>query len=227
MDNMKIGLVPDPHGREFWHDIESKVNDLDLIIFLGDYLDPYPHEGITVEKAIEEFKLILEFKDKNPNKVILLTGNHDWGYINKEFPDPSRRSYSHYGEIHQLFMSNINKFQLIYRIDNYLFSHAGVYEDWLKCCEFTLEDLEDFNRFIDKDWPALTCTSFLRGGWGHFGSCIWADIREYKNEKPKGYKQIVGHTQLEKGAFIEDDISCIDCRHCFILNTKANTLEQL
>ena len=41
----KILIIPDVHGRRFWRDaIES--DDYDKVIFLGDYLDPYPDEGI-------------------------------------------------------------------------------------------------------------------------------------------------------------------------------------
>ena len=72
----KILIVPDVHGRSFWHKAEELVNDVDKIVFLGDYLDPYEHEGITFDMALEEFKKILEFKDKYNDKVILLIGNH-------------------------------------------------------------------------------------------------------------------------------------------------------
>jgi predicted phosphodiesterase len=73
----KILIVPDVHGRKFWHKAEELINEVDKIIFLGDYLDPYFWEGITFETAMIEFKNILSFKQKNPEKVILLTGNHD------------------------------------------------------------------------------------------------------------------------------------------------------
>lgn len=72
----KILIIPDIHGRKFWHKAEEIIDKVDKVVFLGDYLDPYPHEGIFVDEAIQEFKQILEFKEKYNDKVVLLTGNH-------------------------------------------------------------------------------------------------------------------------------------------------------
>ncbi|MDE5880282.1 MAG: hypothetical protein K2H60_01000 [Muribaculaceae bacterium] len=40
-----IIVIPDLHGRTFWKEAVEKYPDADTI-FLGDYLDPYPNEGI-------------------------------------------------------------------------------------------------------------------------------------------------------------------------------------
>mgnify|MGYP006379875163 FL=1 len=53
----KILIVPDVHGRKFWHKAEELINEVDKIIFLGDYLDPYFWEGITFETAMIESAL--------------------------------------------------------------------------------------------------------------------------------------------------------------------------
>lgn len=45
MNSDKIYVIPDIHGRDFWHDIK-KIEDYEKIIFLGDYVDPYPHKKI-------------------------------------------------------------------------------------------------------------------------------------------------------------------------------------
>ena len=73
----KVIIVPDVHGRTFWRLAKEKVDEVDKIVFLGDYLDPYPAEGITTEDAIKEFEEIIEFKKNYNDKVILLYGNHD------------------------------------------------------------------------------------------------------------------------------------------------------
>ena len=46
----EILVIPDIHGRIFWKDATKFDGE---IIFLGDYVDPYPHE----------------FKDQDINKV--------------------------------------------------------------------------------------------------------------------------------------------------------------
>lgn len=72
----KIIIIPDVHGRTFWKLAKDKINEVDQVVFLGDYLDPYPVEDISPEKAIEGLKEIIDFKKEYPGKVILLIGNH-------------------------------------------------------------------------------------------------------------------------------------------------------
>ena len=48
----------------FIYDGEEMIDEVDQVVFLGDYLDPYPHEGITFDDAIEELGSILDFKEK-------------------------------------------------------------------------------------------------------------------------------------------------------------------
>ena len=38
----KILVVPDVHGGIFWKEpVENYLNQVDRVVFLGDYLDPY------------------------------------------------------------------------------------------------------------------------------------------------------------------------------------------
>lgn len=52
----KILIVPDVHGRKFWHKAKEMINSVDKVVFLGDYLDPYPWERISRLDAIKEFE---------------------------------------------------------------------------------------------------------------------------------------------------------------------------
>ena len=83
---MKKGIliIPDVHGRDFWKEAVDN-NKYDKIIFLGDYADPYDFEGITDEVTIENLKSIIAYKQQNPNKVILLLGNHDLHYYSEYY----------------------------------------------------------------------------------------------------------------------------------------------
>ena len=83
----KILIVPDVHGRKFWHKAIEMIDEVDQVVFLGDYLDPYSYEGITFEDALIELEGILAFKEDYPDKVVLLVGNHDMHYIKTEFID--------------------------------------------------------------------------------------------------------------------------------------------
>ena len=221
----KILIVPDVHGRAFWHRALELVDQVDQIVFLGDYLDPYSHEGISFDLALEEFNKILEFKKEYPDLVTLLVGNHDMHYIIEDFMDCSRRNMAMLDQLHKLYNSNLDLFNLIHIEDDWLFSHAGVYKGWMDKYEFTLEDL-NLKTFLGSHWPALEDLSMYRGGYNFVGSCGWADIREsVKNELFPGYKQVVGHTQLNDRPYITDKIACVDVRRCFILNTKTGQIE--
>ena len=221
----KILIVPDVHGRAFWHRALELVDQVDQIVFLGDYLDPYSHEGISFDLALEEFNKILEFKKEYPDLITLLVGNHDMHYIIKDFMDCSRRNTDMLDQLHTLYNSNLDLFNLIHIEDDWLFSHAGVYKGWMDKYEFTLEDL-NLKTFLGSHWPALEDLSMYRGGYNYVGSCIWADIREsVKNELFPGYKQIVGHTQLNDKPYITDKIACVDVRRCFILDTITGKIE--
>ena len=221
----KILIVPDVHGRAFWHRALELVDQVDQIVFLGDYLDPYSHEGISFDLALEEFNKILEFKKEYPDLITLLVGNHDMHYIIKDFMDCSRRNTDMLDQLHKLYNSNLDLFNLIHIEDDWLFSHAGVYKGWMDKYEFTLEDL-NLKTFLGSHWPALEDLSMYRGGYNYVGSCIWADIREsVKNELFPGYKQIVGHTQLNNKPYITDKIACVDVRRCFILDTITGKIE--
>lgn len=221
----KILIVPDVHGRAFWHRAMELVDQVDQIVFLGDYLDPYSHEGISFDLALEEFNKILEFKKEYPDLITLLVGNHDMHYIIEDFMDCSRRNTAMLDQLHKLYNSNLDLFNLIHIEDDWLFSHAGVYKGWMDKYEFTLEDL-NLKTFLGSHWPALEDLSFYRGGYNSVGSCVWADIREsVKNELFPEYKQVVGHTQLNDKPYITDQIACVDVRRCFILNTITGQIE--
>ena len=222
----KILIVPDVHGRKFWHKAEEMIDEVDYVVFLGDYLDPYPHEGITFDDAIEELGSILEFKEKYSNKVTLLVGNHDMHYIVREFMDCSRLNEDYRLAMHDFFMNNIDKFQLVHEIGNYLFSHAGVYNEWLTSNNLSLEELNDFISFIREKWSTLEDLSWYRGGYNQVGSCVWADLREsLKHEPLHAKRHIVGHTQLESKPYISDKIVCLDVRRCFILDTETGSIQ--
>lgn len=180
----KVIILPDIHGRTFWKYALEQIDEFDKVIFLGDYLDPYPHEGITFDESVENFKEILEFKKNNIDKVELLIGNHDCHYIWLDFMDCSRLNRSRRKEMNKLYNDNYELFRIAYLLnDKYLFSHAGVYKEWLAANSIELND------FLDKPisfWNGTYNTfledlSYYRGGNNLAGSIVWADIRGVSN----------------------------------------------
>ena len=220
---MKILINPDIHGRVFWkYSIEHK-DEFDKIIFLGDYLDAYSPDLLVNEK--DNFKEIIQFKKDNPDKVILLLGNHDCHYINSKILHSSRYNPFKASIYHKLFNDNLDLFQLVYIYNKYLFSHAGVYQKWMDLNKLTLKDLLDCD--LDKLSKSLNWIDYFRGGFYDVGSCIWADIRDSGTEKLlKGYYHIFGHTQL-KFNLSTSELSCLDCRVPFSLDSETGYINKL
>ncbi|MBU0288948.1 metallophosphoesterase [Hallella faecis] len=81
-------MFPDLHGRDFWkkalaNSCEWTANRL---IFLGDYFDPYPSDGIAPNDAIRNWWELQLTLRQHPNKeVVFLMGNHDAHYVSATF----------------------------------------------------------------------------------------------------------------------------------------------
>ena len=129
----KVLILGDIHGRIHWRDIISKENP-DKVIFLGDYVSTY--EGILADQQCSNLEDILNYKEENPNKVVLLRGNHDNQHLGYSWAecygyDKQVGRYMSSPEVRERFLKLT---QWIY-IDNDLktiFSHAGISEIWLK-----------------------------------------------------------------------------------------------
>ena len=79
--NVKVLIIPDVHGREFWREpVKEVLEKTDArVVFLGDYLDSYPWDfdhNHYQQQAIDVFNEIINLKKENKNRVNLLLGNH-------------------------------------------------------------------------------------------------------------------------------------------------------
>ena len=231
---MKLLIIPDVHGRTFWKEaVEKHGEECDKVIFLGDYLDPYPIEFITRKSAIENFKEILKYKKENPDKVILLLGNHDLPYYDRNFFTKCRYDSSNAYKIKQNFGKNRILFQLAYETDldkHYLFTHAGVLRSWYERHKNLIGDftVENLNRL--KTFPGgikiLCDVSRERGGIGWIGSMVWSDIAEKGDmEDFDGIYQVFGHSQQYSHPVITQTWACLDCRKAFILDEEGGFTE--
>lgn len=220
---MKILIIPDVHGRDFWIEPCKHIEEFDKVIFLGDYHDPYPTQ---VGKDTSRHRLrdeLVPFVEANRDKVICLFGNHDGNYlVDRTMAD--RYDGFHHEEIRQL-LTRLN-LQVSYQIDNYLFTHSGVLPAWLNGNHLSLDDLKELPLYH----PALRQVSPYRGSYNSCGSCIWGDVREYDvaredDELIPDLFQIFGHTQLMEDPVITDNYACLDCRKAFVLDTETKELK--
>lgn len=233
----KMTIVPDVHGRQFWR---KAIEDPErgMVVFLGDYMDMYPVDGIFYREALANFDEIISLKKSDPDNVVLLLGNHDISYwTNREWARVRYDRY-HNKEISARFCDNRDLFQLAYQNQiggrRYLFSHAGISKPFLERCGVQ-EDEENLAKILNDKFKedsedffkALAMISWWRGGSDEFGSMVWADVNEYGlcGEDLVGDYQIFGHTWLEH-PFISDKFACLDCCRAFTLEDN-NILEQI
>lgn len=247
----KYLLVPDVHGREFWREPVTKVlsDDSDMhIIFFGDYVDPYPAENVTTEKALSVFHDILSLKDENPDRITLLLGNHDLHYIKPNIMGRVRYDYKRRYEIQDLMVENHDKFSLCKIVEcedgtRILISHAGVRTSWVEACHklFGGYDITQFDEYLnarfqecfeeedDELWDALSYISSYRGGLDSMGSLVWADLLEHvdSDEPYQDFVQIFGHSQLRFPIHWKDknEFYCIDCHKTFVLDDEHGDVD--
>lgn len=223
---MKILVVPDIHGRNFW--IEPCQKWQGSIVFLGDYHDPYSFQ-VSVEDSLENLKKLVEFVSSNKDRCTCLIGNHDNYGFSKSIPNACRHDNYNHEQVHDL-LSKLD-LQLIKIVDpNVIFSHSGILPNWLK--EHAISNWYDLE-FLDLNNPALADVSPYRGGTFPYyrefkiGSCLFGDVQEY-DEQPhiSDYYQVFGHTQLRDNPIIREDYACLDCRRCFIMDTETKEIEE-
>ena len=231
---MKKGIlvIPDVHGREFWKEVVD-CKKYERIIFLGDYTDPYDIEGIADEMAVDNFKSIIALKQSNPDKVVLLLGNHDLHYYSDYYYELAGGvRYDPIAAIvlQRLFQDNFQNFQLAWETDwggkHYLFSHAGITQSWLKRNLHLIRkpDANHLNHLLlsNEGLEALAQVGEMR--WGDYpsGSMVWADVEEmFVSDPLTNTYQIVGHSMQYDGPIITDKFACLDCRAAFCLNNKG------
>lgn len=201
----KIIIVPDVHGRDAWKKVIPYANKEDYkIIFLGDYHDPYPHEGITPDVSIQNFREIMEFR-KSADNVVTLLGNHDLGYLFRDICS-CRKDYTNGKEISEFLSENDSLFDVIAEEEiagrKYSFSHSYVHKSWLEIAVLDLASEEEVkekgivglinSRYHNRDASfigSLKDVSYYRGGWNSFGSMVWADCREVIDNEELGTEE--------------------------------------
>lgn len=209
---MKHVIIGDIHGRTNWKQIVEKEKDADKFIFLGDYFDPY-NWTLTLDDLVNNFDDIVKFKSDNPNKVILLIGNHDLAAFDTN-ANKCRYIDGTYEQVATIFFYGIKKniFQLCYCINNKVIcSHAGFSKIWLENNNLILNEviLNDrfrqsvLNKTVVKDydfsygdgsiWPDMS-------GDNTWQSPLWIRPASLLKSTPEGIIQVIGHTRIRKNS---------------------------
>ena len=189
---MKTIIIGDVHGRDQWKQIVAQEKDADTVIFLGDYFDSF---DISAVEQMHNFKEIIEFKeisftnagteDQHKTRVIMLIGNHDYHYF-PEINDSSTSGYQTRMAMvsKQLIGENRQHLEVAYRMDEFVFSHAGISSEWLDdtVIDWTEENMVDKINELFKYTPlSLDYRSFKM-----FSATEWSGASGYGNETYQG-----------------------------------------
>ena len=217
---MKITIIPDVHGRSFWKGAIEANGLSGPIIFLGDYLDPYffdvYYKDLTPDECVRNFREIIEFKESFPDKITLLLGNHDCGYMYDKCLCDCRCDNEHYPLIQSMFRSNAGLFQMAHEITmkgkHYIFSHAGLSVGWLDRHIENWDEKNVIERLNTQNTESLAVecpeqTPFAealaerdmhRCGENNYSSPVWQDAELMATKSRIGNAfQIVGHTKCK------------------------------
>ncbi len=137
----KVLVIPDIHGETFRKaPVQKYIDQVDRIVFLGDYLDPYrdAFETCNVDFLLDNLMEIVSLKQENMDKVILLKGNHDYHYTSKRMMDiacASRCDKVNWHKYNKIFNDYDDLFKIAHiekvKENTYLFSHAGFTTYWI------------------------------------------------------------------------------------------------
>lgn len=210
----KIVVIPDLHGLGIWKYIITQNEDADLYIFLGDYLDSF---NILGEEQGKNLLDIIEFKKRNTDRVILVLGNHDIHY----WPGIGDTGTSGYQAdmaptFTWIFENNKDLFQMAYKHENILFTHAGFAPTWIESLvkyanipeELVQWNTETIDQVINNIWKYKPYSFLFRDyngrsdpyGDNPWQSPIWIRPKSLMADskmlaKTNNLIQIVGHTQ--------------------------------
>ena len=249
----RILVIPDVHGRIFWKEpVQKYIDQVNKVVFLGDYLDPYEDEDGIAEDIFENLLEIIELKRSHPRNVVLLKGNHDEHYSSTTFMDMaagSRMDRLNWNKYHKCFDIYHKLFNIAHLAEingqPYLFTHAGVTTYWLNKVnarvwhlpdnEVSLADPKIVRRLnaLDNNERGEELLSVI-GKYRSFfhgektGSVLWADVNEHPVcDAPKAYGldkvfQVFGHTNIDFNMIQFENFAMIDSQQCFMIDSAMS-----
>lgn len=224
---MNILVIPDVHGRTFWGEAVNKYKDkVDKIVFLGDFFDPY--EKMNIDDVIANYESVIKLKKDKSDKVVILLGNHDLEYLIPNSVKSNRHDFPNGKKIFEALHKGREYSDIIHEEkingNRYIFTHAGITQDWLKGQNLSSDINADEIRELFKKSPLkfTDVVSFWRGGQYPTGSPVWSDSNEKQmSDNMEGVVQITGHTLGSKPRSM-GNIYCLDTAWAYIIKDDGS-----
>ena len=195
---MRVLVIPDIHLKTWIFDRAEKIlkdGKAEHAVCLMDMPDDWDM-GFQIERYKETFDRAIAFAVDYPD-TLWCYGNHDvsyqWGKLETGYSPYAERTVISKLEELKNSLKDPAQINIMHRIDNVLFSHGGLTTDFLKWFN---EDLLDAD--IDDVIAAVNDASpyYL---WDE-ESPLWLRPQDKTREtfRADTYKQVVGHTPVEK-----------------------------
>ena len=195
----KVLVIPDVHLKPWMFDqaMEIMVNtDCERAVCLGDLVDDWGCED-EVKLYEETLKKAIAFAQKYPDSLWCY-GNHDLSYLWNQYDHPGYSAAASDTVCSLLeslrdtleFPDNLT---ILHRLDNIIFSHAGLMQDFVE--ENLYEVMDDIDCVIE------TINGYGVEELWLMNSPIWVRPQEYKlyqNLFQKDFIQVVGHTPVKE-----------------------------
>ena len=195
---MSYIIIGDVHGTSYWKDIvkEYKQTDKDTVIFLGDYVDSF---NIKPEQCLENLVDLFEYTCSTPN-VHMLIGNHDYHYMKHNSDRYSGYNSNWSKAYYSCFMDNYDLLKLIYIFEynnsKYICSHAGISNTFLNDKHTSLENINELWKINPNVFGFnYNCVNIY--GDNIQQGPLWIRPNSLLIDNLIGYKQIIGHTNLD------------------------------
>jgi len=221
---MKVAIISDIHQSDFWRKIIEKKDEFDKIVFLGDEFDSWKNDWPV---QLNNAKDIIAFKKANSKKVDLCWSNHATSYYLNERCSGHQTAYAK--EIKEFYNKHRNLYNVIYIYDNWIFSHAGVSEKWMK--SNGIEDLGEINRSFKENPDFFRWVGPDGSGNNSNEGPLWIRPEALTSNYVQGFNQVAGHTEDIQPRIIKKlnqiFIFCDTYDHNFltILDTVSNSVE--
>lgn len=202
----KIVCIGDVHGRDGWKTIIDRESDADLFIFLGDYVSTHRRD-VTAEMQLNTLLDILSYKEENPERVVLLRGNHDmqhlgyyWAECCSFFRDVETEMSK--PELKDRYLRDT---QWVYVYKDIIFSHAGITGRWFQ--DSGCERVDDINNLPPSELFAFRpCKMSDYYGISATQGPTWIRPQTLIEYALPGWTYVVGHTTVKGVINLKDAI---------------------
>lgn len=208
----KLIAIGDIHGRNCWQNLRDV--ECDFFIFMGDYFDA--SEDISTDEEIINFLRILKFKREFPEKVILLFGNHDFHYLKNSTQMYSRYNFNNYSLLEdsvEIAMKE-NLFQICFKNEHFLFSHAGITKTWLENVGIVTDEnlVKNINSALYENPQIFEFKNEINrksNGNNVYQSPIWVRPESLQEDALEDCIHVIGHTK-QQGICQQKNVVLID-----------------